>query len=117
MSRFLVDESTGRGVTDWLRTAGHDVICVTESLPEARDSDIMDLAVQDHRIIITNDKDFGELVFRSGRLHAGILLLRLNDESAANRVRMVSFVVENYESKLMGAFTVVTEKTIRIRPG
>lgn len=117
MLRFLVDESTGRGVTEWLSTAGHDVVCVTESLPEALDSDILNLAVLDQRIIITNDKDFGELVFRSGRHHAGILLLRLNDEGASNRIRMVSLVVEHYEMKLIGAFTVVTEKTIRIRPG
>jgi predicted nuclease of predicted toxin-antitoxin system len=117
MLRFLVDESTGRGVTEWLSAAGHDVICVTESLPQARDSDILDLAVQDQRIIITNDKDFGELVFRSGRQHAGILLLRLNDESASNRIRMVSVAVESHECRLKGAFTVVTEKNIRIRSG
>jgi len=117
MLRFLVDESTGRGVTDWLRNAGHDVICVTESLPEAHDSDILDLAVQDRRIVITNDKDFGELVFRSGRHHAGILLLRLSDESASTRIRMVSWTVEHYANKLVDSFTVVTERTIRIRPG
>ena len=117
MLRVLVDESTGRSVTEWLRSAGHDVVCVTESLPEAGDSDILNLAVRDQRLIITNDKDFGELVFRGGSAHAGILLLRLDDESSANRVRMVASVVENYEQRLMGAFTVVTEKTIRIRPG
>ena len=115
MLRFVVDESTGRAVSACLRNAGHDVVCVTESTPEARDSDILDMAVRDKRIVVTNDKDFGELVFRSGRHHVGILLLRLADESSENRVRLAALTVERYGAQLVGAFTVVTETAIRIR--
>jgi predicted nuclease of predicted toxin-antitoxin system len=115
MLRFVVDESTGRGVTEWLRNAGHDVVCVTEAMPEARDSDILDMAVRDKRIVVTNDKDFGELVFRSGQPHVGILLFRLADESSGNRIRLAALTVEQYGTQLFGAFTVVTETAIRIR--
>jgi len=116
MLRFVVDESTGRAVADFLRASGCDVVGVSETMPEADDADILSLAVREDRIVVTNDKDFGELVFRSGKRHAGILLFRLEDESAANRVQMARITLERHGRQLAGCFTVVTEKTIRIRP-
>jgi len=53
---------------------------------------------------VTNDKDFGDLVFRSGMALHGVLLLRLRDESAANRVRVVKSVLERYADRLPGHF-------------
>ena len=76
---FIVDESTGAAVVEFLRGLGHDVLAVSESIPQADDSVILDWAVKDKRILITNDKDFGELVFRSDVVHACIVLLRLQD--------------------------------------
>ena len=81
--RFLVDESTGAAVAEFLRGQGHDVVAVAEITPQAIDQDILQSALADQRIVITNDKDFGDLVFRSGLAHAGVVLLRLRDESAA----------------------------------
>jgi predicted nuclease of predicted toxin-antitoxin system len=116
MLRFVVDESTGRAVAEFLRTSGCDVVAVAEIMPEADDRDILTLAAQEGRIVVTNDKDFGELVFRSGRIHAGVPLFRLEDESTANRARMARITMERHSRQLAGSFTVVTEKTIRIRP-
>ena len=65
---------------------------------------------------ITNDKDFGELVFRSGQAHHGVILLRLHDERPANRVRVVKAVLEKWADRLAGSFTVATESGVRIRP-
>lgn len=61
---FLVDESTGQAVTAYLRRAGHDVMAVAESLPQADDITVLQLAARESRILITNDKDFGDLVHR-----------------------------------------------------
>ncbi len=116
MPRFVVDESTGRAVTEFLRASGCDVVDVSETMPAADDADILSIAAIEDRVVVTNDKDFGELVFRSGRIHAGVLLFRLEDESAANRVRMAATILDRYGDQLAGSFTVVTEKTIRIRP-
>jgi len=113
---FIVDESTGTAVVEYLRSAGHDVLAVYETMPQADDSDILARAVSEERIVVTNDKDFGELVFRSGQAHHGVLLLRLHDESAANRVRVVKAVLEQYADRLAGSFTVATDGSIRIRP-
>jgi predicted nuclease of predicted toxin-antitoxin system len=112
---FLVDASTGNAVTAFLRGQGYDVLAVAESMPQAEDPDILARAVAEARIVITNDKDFGELVYRSGQAHAGILLLRLQDQRAANRVAVVEHVLQNYAAQLPNHFVVATETQIRIR--
>jgi predicted nuclease of predicted toxin-antitoxin system len=73
-------------------------------------------AESEARILITNDKDFGALVFRSGQAHQGVVLLRLRDETPANRVRVLKAVLEQYADRLVGRFTVATEGRIRMRP-
>jgi predicted nuclease of predicted toxin-antitoxin system len=115
--KFLVDESTGSAVAEYLRSAGHDVLAVAEAMPQSEDPDILARAAGEGRIIVTNDKDFGELIFRSGKAHHGVLLLRLHDESSTNRVSVVKSVIEQYIDRLVGCFTVATEVGVRIRPG
>jgi predicted nuclease of predicted toxin-antitoxin system len=113
--KFLVDESTGASVAEYLRRAGFDVLFVGETMQQADDADILTQAVHENRILMTNDKDFGELVFRSGRPHAGVVLFRLQDESQDNRVRIAQIVVEEYLKRLPDNFVVVTEKGLRVR--
>ena len=84
-------------------------------MPEADDSHILARALSEERILVTNDKDFGELVFRRHQGHHGVVLLRLQDESAANRVRVVEAVLAQYADRLVGHFTVATEGGVRIR--
>jgi predicted nuclease of predicted toxin-antitoxin system len=98
--RFIVDESTGQGVANFLKALGHDVAVVAEEMLQAEDQDILARAVADARIVVTNDKDFGDLVFRNGLPHAGILLLRLVNESAANRIAVVKSVLEGHAADL-----------------
>ena len=114
--RFIVDESTGAAVVEYLRSIGHDVLAVAEAMPQAEDRDILARAANDRRILVTNDKDFGELVFRSRRAHHGVVLLRLHDESPANRVHVLKTVLGQYADRLAGHFTVATEGGVRIRP-
>jgi len=113
--KFLIDESTGASVAEYLRRAGFDVLFVGETMQQADDADILAQAAHENRILMTNDKDFGELVFRSGRTHAGVVLFRLQDESQDNRVRMAQIVAGEYPERLPGNFVVVTEKGIRVR--
>lgn len=114
--RFLVDESTGTAVTAFLRSLGHDVLAAGEAMPRAYDEDILARAVSEARIVVTNDKDFGDLVFRSGHSHAGIILLRLQDESPGNRVAVVQAVLQQCSGTLADHFVVATETHIRVRP-
>lgn len=113
--RVLVDESTGAAVVAYLRAYGHDVLAAAEAMPQATDAAILAQAASDRRLVVTNDKDFGELAFRSGQAHAGVLLLRLRDERADSRVKMVASVLDRWGDQLIGAFTVATERGVRIR--
>jgi predicted nuclease of predicted toxin-antitoxin system len=114
--RFLIDESTGISVANYLRSEGHDVLAVVESMPQADDSTILERAVEEERILISNDKDFGDLVYRRLRGHKGVVLLRLKEDSARNRVRVMQLLLERYSDRLEDNFTVVTEEAVRIRP-
>jgi predicted nuclease of predicted toxin-antitoxin system len=113
---FIVDESAGTAVVNYLRTAGHSVLAVAEAMPHADDQDILARATSERRILITNDKDFGELIFRSGQAHHGVVLLRLRDKSPANRVRVLKSVLVSHADRLPVHFTVATEGSVRIRP-
>ncbi|MFH1952604.1 MAG: DUF5615 family PIN-like protein [Pseudomonadota bacterium] len=113
--RFIVDECTGMAVAEHLRGGGHNVVVVAETMSQAEDHTILNKAVNEKRILITNDKDFGKLIFRRGYSHHGVLLLRLQDDSAANRVRVVKAVLDQYGDLLKMNFLVASERQVRIR--
>lgn len=112
--QFLVDECTGPAAARWHERAGHDVVSVYDKLRGAEDSTLMELALREERILITNDKGFGEKVFRDGRLHHGVLLLRLEDERPQTKIAALERVLQEYGEELSGRFAVVTERAIRI---
>jgi len=112
--RFLVDECTGPGLALWLRAQGHDVFSVYEQARGLGDDEIIERAMIEDRILITNDKDFGEKVYREKRQHKGIILLRLNNERYTNKERAIKRLLQSYFEHLPGNFVVVTETSIRI---
>src|SRR3990172_2080429 len=72
----LAHESCDFAVVRALRAAGHDVVAIAEVTPRAEDDAVIDLAVREERLLLTEDKDFGQLVYARGRRTAGVLLLR-----------------------------------------
>jgi predicted nuclease of predicted toxin-antitoxin system len=86
--RFLVDERTGPAVAQWLRSQGHEVFSVYDESRGISDDEILTKDASEDWIIVTNDKDFGEKVHRERRSHNGVVLLRLADERAANKLRL-----------------------------
>jgi predicted nuclease of predicted toxin-antitoxin system len=73
-------------------------------------------AVAEQRIVITIDKDFGELIYHSGQVHAGVLLLRLEDATGAEKSRVVEEIVTNHGGRLPSKFAVYQNGILRIRP-
>jgi predicted nuclease of predicted toxin-antitoxin system len=112
--RFLVDECTGPDVAHWLRKQNHEVFSVYENARGMEDDDIIQKALDENWILITNDKDFGEKVYRDGRLHRGIILLRLEDERVVVKINVIRKLLQSYADKLTDHFIVVTEKKVRI---
>ena len=111
--RFLVDECTGPAVARWLRAQQHDVFSVYEDARGIDDDEVVQKAFAENRILITNDKDFGEKIYRERRPHKGVILLRLGDERAANKIETLRRLLENYADQLANQFVVVTEGTVR----
>ena len=111
--RFLVDECTGPAVAAWLRLQNHEVFSVFEESRGLSDEDIIKKAASENWILITNDKDFGDKVYRDGRLHRGIVLLRLDDERSVSKIQGISRLLKNYIDRLPDSFVVVTEKQVR----
>ena len=111
--RFLVDECTGPAVARWLREHKHEVFSVYEEARGMEDDEVIAKAFAEDWIVITNDKDFGEKVYRERRLHKGIVLLRLEDERAANKIATLRRLLECYAEQLANQFVVVTERQVR----
>lgn len=113
--RFLVDECTGPRVANWLRGESHEVFSVYDKARGMSDDDVLAKAYSEEWILITNDKDFGEKVFREGRPHHGIVLLRLQDERASSKVEALKKLIDNFADQLADRFVVVTEGQVRFR--
>jgi predicted nuclease of predicted toxin-antitoxin system len=111
--RFIVDESTGPAVAEWLREQGHEVFSVYDEARGMGDEDIIKKAATENWILMTNDKDFGEKVYRERRPHKGVVLLRLDDERASVKIKTIKQMLESYADRLRGHFVVVTENSIR----
>ncbi len=110
-----MDVSAGHAVADALRGMGHDVVEVRDRDPRMADVDILAWAVVERRLVVTMDKDFGELIHRSGQAHAGVLLLRLEVERAAVKVGAVRAIFGQYADTLVNRFCVYQDGRIRIR--
>ena len=111
--RFVVDECTGPAVASRLRELGHQVFSVYESARGAGDSEILRMAVETESILVTNDKDFGDLVFGQAEPHFGVVLLRLVDERVGSKLAVMEALLAGYASDLPGRFVVVSERTVR----
>jgi predicted nuclease of predicted toxin-antitoxin system len=112
--RFLVDECTGPAVARWLREQGYDVVSVYDQARASPDDAVIQMASDETRILITNDKHFGENVYRDRRSHCGVVLLRLEDERPSSKIEVMSRLLDLYADKLEGAFIVVSEQRIKI---
>ena len=111
--RLLVDECTGPAVARWLREQQHEVFSVYDQARGMDDDDIIQKAFEENWILITNDKDFGEKVYRERRPHRGVILLRLDDERAASKIDTLRRLLRDYADRLADHFVVVTETTVR----
>jgi predicted nuclease of predicted toxin-antitoxin system len=113
--KFLADENIAHLVIERLRHDGHSVISISEVASGSEDVDVLEMARHEQAILLTDDKDFGELVFRQRRATAGVLLLRLEGMPQSDRASLIAGVVAKYGDQLKDVFTVVAPKDVRIR--
>jgi predicted nuclease of predicted toxin-antitoxin system len=115
--RLLVDVNVGHIVEQWLRDNGYDIVAVRDVDPYLPDSRILDHALLDNRFVITMDKDFGELVYRFGQGHSGVLLLRLDTDTSQEKIKALNLILNNYSDNLRNNFCVYQNGRLRIRSG
>ena len=113
--KFLVDVGVGKKVEQFLKSGGYSIISVREINPRMSDEDILNLADKDDCIIITMDKDFGEVVFRLSMKHSGVILLRLEDATGSEKVQVISSILKEYSQQLPNSFSVYQNNKFRIR--
>ena len=112
--KFLIDVGVGKKVEDFL-SMHHDVKSVRTLDPKMPDKEILKIAAHEDRVVITMDKDFGELVYHSKMHHAGVLLLRLENATGLEKVNVVAKILNIYSDLLYGNFSVYANRKLRVR--
>lgn len=112
---LLADESVDGPIVDRLRNDGHYVDYVAELDPSIDDDAVLGRANQNQALRIPADRDFGELVFRLGRIHSGVVLIRLAGLSSKAKANTVSRVLAKNGNEMSSAFSVISPGRVRIR--
>src|SRR5436309_15355738 len=111
--KFLVDECNGPEVARWLKEQGHDVFSVYDQARGINDDRVAQIAQSERRILITNDRGFGEKVFRERRPHHGVVFLRLANERSGNKIRVLEQLLNQHSDAIENRLVVVTETRVR----
>ena len=115
--KFLADMGISPRVVEELRQQGHEAIHLLERrLNRMVDGDILQMAQQEGRVLLTNDLDFGELLAASGGVLPSVIIFRLKDMRPKNVIRHLDSILKNHSQSLnIGAVLSVTEQKLRIR--
>lgn len=114
--RFIADVNVEKPIVNYLSENGYDVKWVPDYNCEILDKDLLNMANAEKRILITNDKDFDELIFLQKKLSTGIILLRVKGQRAEDKVKLIKKLLQSYHAKLLNHFIVITDKKIRFIP-
>lgn len=113
--RFLIDESIEFSLVSFLRRKGFDVASVAKDYQALEDEKILVIARREKRVLITNDKDFGDLIYLRKLPHKGVILFRLKEESVKSKIKLLEKLLKKFPQKIPGRFVVVTETKVRFR--
>ena len=113
---ILADENLDASIVAWLRGLGHDVLWTAEAVPGSDDARLLELARAQERVLITLDRDFGDLIFRRGMRPTGAILLRLRTRSASELLSGFQQVWPILEARAPGHLVVVSRGKVRVRP-
>jgi len=110
--QIVADESVDFRIVLQLRKIGLDVFSIIESTPSVNDIEVLSIAFQNKALLVTEDKDFGELIFRLRMEHCGVLLVRIIENDI--KINTVVETIKNNFEELKNNFSVIKNETIRI---
>ena len=114
--KFLANVNVEKPLIDFLNEKGFDVKWVTNIDKRMPDDRVCEIANSEQRIIITNDKDFGEIVFYQKKIAYGIILLRVKGQNSSEKIILLDKLLENYLDKIANHFVVLTKTKFRFIP-
>jgi predicted nuclease of predicted toxin-antitoxin system len=112
---LLADESVDSQVIERLRNDGHEVIYVADLEPGISDEMVLQEANERESLLLTVDKDFGELTYRQKLIHHGVLLIRLSGLSNQMKADIIAKALRERGPEFANAFTVISPGMIRVR--
>jgi predicted nuclease of predicted toxin-antitoxin system len=112
--RFVADESCGFAIVRALREAGHSVKAIVESCPGVTDEEVIGIATHENRILLTEDKDFGWLVFASSVPDTAVIFIRYPMEGRSSLPHTITDFIEKAGERLAGRFVVFQPGRIRV---
>ena len=115
--KFVADEGVDAPIVKLLRELNHEVYSIQENNSGINDDGVLRIANERNEILITQDKDFGELVYRLRQLHSGIILIKLTGLKPTGKANLLALAIEQHHSKLFGSFTVINKNHVKIRSG
>lgn len=114
--KFLADVNVEKPLVDFLSKKGFDVKWVTSIDKQMSDVRICEITNNEHRVLITNDKDFGEIVFLQKKITYGIILLRVKGQDSSEKIVLIEKLLDKYQDKIINHFVIVTKDKFRLIP-
>ena len=99
-------------IVDELRMLGYDIVWIVDKNPYLDDMSIFKIAQHENRILLTNDKDFGEIVFRQKLVSAGIILLRIKGQDTGKKIKLLRKVLISHIARISKHFVVITKEKL-----
>ena len=114
--KFLADESCDFAFVRMLRQNGYDVKAIVEVMPGVSDLKVLESGFEERRVLLTEDKDFGELVYRLKKPSRGIVLIRIDVKERHMKWTRLKNLIENHKDRLPKHFVVIDTQKFRFRP-
>ncbi len=115
MIQLIADENLDFSIIKSLRQKGFSVISILETYSGISDEEVLSIAVKNNAILITEDKDFGELVYRMKKIHFGVILVRLIGMSSIQKMTICTESIEKNIYEMQNSFSVISSQQTRIK--
>jgi predicted nuclease of predicted toxin-antitoxin system len=112
--KWVADESVDKPIVDAIRAHGHEVYYILEQNSGISDNQVLSIANKKSSILITADKDFGEIVFRQKMHHFGVVLIRLAGLSVDQKILLTLSAIDRHHEEIKNHFSVISKTHIRI---
>ena len=112
----FITEELEKLIVDEFRKLGYDITWIAEENPHLDDMSIFKIAQKENRILLTNDKDFGEIVFRQKLVSSGIILFRIKGQDTREKIKLLREVLISHKDRMSNRFVVIAKEKVRFTP-